>query len=138
VTVFTLRWYRLVEAEKRQVGEICTLFGIPKKTCYKWYARDHSYGSNDHHPRKVDAKLKLTSELKQFVESEKRKTNYGPRKMRWAIQRTFGITPFRPLSSPASTRGVVSSAGHNGNSAGMPRSRNRLRLYDPAKACSSM
>ena len=87
-----LRWYRLVEAEHRPVGGVCKLFGIPKKTYYKWYARDHGYGSNDHCPRKVDVKLKLTSELKGFIESLKRKTNYSPKKMRWAVERRFGIT----------------------------------------------
>ena len=86
-----LRWYRLVEAEHRAVGDVCTLFGIPKKTYYKWYARDHGYGSNDHHPRKVDSKLKLTHELRMYIETTKRRTNYGPKKMRWAVKRKFGV-----------------------------------------------
>ena len=86
------RWYLTVDKYGKSVKETCLIFGISRKTYYKWYARDHGYGSNDHHPRKVDAKLKLTSDIKRFIEIEKRKTNYGPKKMRWAIRRRFGIT----------------------------------------------
>ena len=87
-----LRWYRLVEAEHRPVGDVCALFCLPKKTYYKWYARDHGYGSKDHRPRKVDAKLKLTYEVRLYIEKTKRRTNYGPKKMRWALARKFGLT----------------------------------------------
>ena len=86
-----LRWYRLVEAEKRQVGEVCALYGIPKKTYYKWYNRDHGYGSNDHRARLVDKKTKLTHELKRFIEATKYKSNYGPLKMKLALKRAFNV-----------------------------------------------
>lgn len=86
-----LRWYRLVEAEKRPVGSVCALYGIPKKTYYKWYHCDHGYGSNDHHPRRKDRKTKLTHELKMFIEAMKQKANYGPLKMKLAVKREYGI-----------------------------------------------
>ena len=86
-----LRWYRLVETEHRPVEEVCRLYGIPKKTYYKWYNRDHGYGSNDHRARTPDKKTKLTHDLKVFIEATKRKADYGPLKMKLEIKRVLGI-----------------------------------------------
>lgn len=86
-----MRWYRLVEAEHRPVEEVCRIFGIPKKTYYKWYARDHGYESNDYRSRKPDTKTKLTPDLKAWIAERKRKTNYGPLKMKLEIARVFNI-----------------------------------------------
>ena len=87
-----LRWYRLVERDHRMVGDVCQTFGIPKKTYYKWYARDHGYGSNDHRSRKPDAKTKLVPDLVMWIVERKKKTNYGPLKMKLEIGRVFGLT----------------------------------------------
>jgi len=89
---FRLRWYRLAERDKRSVREICEIFGIPKKTYYKWYARDHGYGRNDYRERKLDSKQKLTPELKIWIVAKKRKTNYGPLKMKLAMFQELGIS----------------------------------------------
>jgi transposase len=86
-----LRWYRLVEADHRPVGEVCVLYGIPRKTYYKWYVRDHGYGSNDYHARQKDRKTKLTHDIKVFIEATKRKANYGPLKMKLAVKRAYGV-----------------------------------------------
>ena len=73
-----LRWYRLVEVEHRPVHEVCKLFGVPKKTYYKWYARDHGYGTNEHRSKKPDSKTKLTYEIKKFIEAMKKKGQLWP------------------------------------------------------------
>lgn len=86
-----LRWYRLVEADRRPVEDVCRIFDIPKKTYYKWYARDHGYGSGDYRSRKPDAKTKLTPDLVAWITERKRKTNYGPLKMKLEIDRAFGL-----------------------------------------------
>ncbi len=89
---FRLRWYRLVERDKRTVEEVCRTFGLPKKTYYKWYARDHGYDSNDHRERKTDSKQKLTPELKIWIVAKKKKTNYGPLKMKMAISQELNLS----------------------------------------------
>lgn len=76
-----LRWYRQVDAEKRSVKEVCKLFGIPRKTYYKW--RNHDLGRNphDYQNHQQQPRLKLTSEVRKWIEDEKRRSNYGPLKM---------------------------------------------------------
>jgi transposase len=87
-----IRWYRLVNKCHRTVEEVCALYDIPKKTYYKWFKRDFAKGSDHVDVRLPDRKTKLTSELKQFIEATKLKTNYGPEKMRLAILKQFGIS----------------------------------------------
>lgn len=87
-----LRWYRAVERERRPVHEVCALFGIPKKTYYRWYWRDHGYGDPVHRPRRPHPHMKLTPAIRVFVQDLKRKANYGPLKMKLAVEREFGIT----------------------------------------------
>lgn len=71
--------------------EVCALYDIPKKTYYKWWKRDFAKGSEPVITRLPDRKTKLTSEVKQFIERTKLKTNYGPEKMRLAILRQFRL-----------------------------------------------
>ncbi|MBI4714237.1 helix-turn-helix domain-containing protein, partial [Candidatus Uhrbacteria bacterium] len=33
------RWYKQVEQYNKTVQEVCEIFGISKKTYYKWYRR---------------------------------------------------------------------------------------------------
>lgn len=86
-----LKWYAAVERQQRTVEEVCRAFGIPKKTYYKWYRRDHGYDSNDHRARREHPKTKLTSALRGWIAARKRKTNYGPEKMAIDVRRAFGI-----------------------------------------------
>lgn len=76
-----LRWYRLVDAEKRSVQEVCQLFGMPRKTYYKWRQYDFGKGSHDYRSRQQQPALKLTAEVRKLIEEEKKRTNYGPLKM---------------------------------------------------------
>jgi len=85
------RWYRLVERNHQSVEYACHLFGIPKKTYYKWYRRDHGFASSTYHARLIDRKTKLTKPIKEFIDQTKRKTNYGPLKMKLAVKRQFNL-----------------------------------------------
>lgn len=87
-----LKWYAAVERQGQTVQEACAMYGIPRKTWYKWWNQDHGRGSNDHCPRKADRKTKLTPVLRSWITERKRKTNYGPAKMALEVGRVFGIT----------------------------------------------
>lgn len=86
-----LRWYRLVEAEKQPVKEVCRLYGLPRKTYYKWHKIDHGLARIDYHNREAQRSTKLTSEIRLFIEKTKKKTNYGPLKMKLAVKREFNL-----------------------------------------------
>lgn len=87
-----LRWYRLVDADKHSVVEVCHAFGIPKKTFYKWRRRDFGLTDPRYRSRKQHPALKLTVSVRQLIEVEKLRTNYGPRKMAVWFWRRHGIS----------------------------------------------
>lgn len=86
------RWYLQVEKYGKAVTEVCAIFGIARKTYYKWYAHDHQQHSVQYHPWKRQPNLKLTRAVCQVVAAQKRRTNYGPLKMRLYLQRHLGLT----------------------------------------------
>ena len=85
-------WYMSVDKDGRSVTQTCQIFGISRKTYYKWKKHDFfGGGSLRHKKRKLPSNTKLTHEVRQFIESEKRKTNYGPLKMKLLVERRLGI-----------------------------------------------
>lgn len=86
------RWYLSVDRDHRSVTATCLIFGVSRQTYHKWYQRDHGKGGRFHQPRRVQPKLKLTSEVRQLIVREKNLTNYGPLKMRLLLKRRLGIT----------------------------------------------
>jgi len=74
------------------VTEVCGIFGIARKTYYKWYALDHGEKRPLHKARQQQPQLKMTPEVCALVEREKAYTNYGPAKMRLLLKRRLGIT----------------------------------------------
>ena len=76
------RWYRQVEVGGKTVLDVCTIFGISKKTYHKWYNHDHGYGPNVYHSRHPHPHTKLTAHLQAVVVATKLMYNYGPEKMR--------------------------------------------------------
>lgn len=86
-----LKWYRLVDADHRSVREACQTFGIPKKTFYKWRRRDFGLADPRYRSRRPHPGLKLTHEVRQLIETEKLRTNYGPRKMAVWLWRRHGL-----------------------------------------------
>jgi len=85
------RWYLAVDKYGKSVKETCSLFGISRQTYYKWYAIDHNRHSPDYRPQKQQPNTKLTSEVKQMIEQEKLKINYGPLKMKLLLKRRLGL-----------------------------------------------
>lgn len=85
------RWYLAVDRDRRTVAEACRIFGVSRETYYKWYRHDHGSGGRRPEPRRPQPNLKLTPEVRAFVEREKLLTNYGPLKMRLLLRRRLGV-----------------------------------------------
>lgn len=85
------RWYRQVEVSKKTIPEVCSIFGISKKTYHKWYNRDHGYGSNSYRSRRPHPHTKLTPPLQLVVAKVKTMYNYGPEKMRLYLREHHGV-----------------------------------------------
>lgn len=84
------KWYFLVDKLGKSVKELSAEYAISRKTYYKWYAIDNgdkSYISKKEHPN-----TKLTHDLKVFIEEQKLRTNYGPKKMKKLIKRKHNLS----------------------------------------------
>ena len=77
------RWYLQVDKYGKTVIEVCRLFGMSRKTYYKWYKLDHGLTrSNKYINKKDHPRLKLTFHVKKIIYENKLKYNYGPLKMK--------------------------------------------------------
>jgi putative transposase len=85
------QWYLQVDKYHKSVKEVCSIFGISRKCYYKWRLRDYGKRGNTYAPVKHQPNLKLTYEVRRFIEREKWKTNYGPLKMKMAIKKELGL-----------------------------------------------
>ncbi len=85
------QWYLQVDKYHKSVKEICSTFGVSRKCYYKWRARDYGFRGNTYAPVKHQPNLKLTYEVRKFIEQEKWKTNYGPLKMRLLIKKKLNL-----------------------------------------------
>lgn len=83
------KWYFLVDKAGKSVKKVCGLYAISRKTYYKWNSIDN--GSRKHSPPQKQPKLKLTKEIRAFIEIQKLRLNYGPKKMRLLVKRKFGL-----------------------------------------------
>lgn len=84
------KWYFLTEKAGKSVSEVCELYSIARKTYYKWRAKD--FGSRVYRPGKSQPRTKLTNEIRAFIETQKLRTNYGPKKMKWLVKRKFNLS----------------------------------------------
>jgi len=84
------RWYLQVEKYKKTVKEICKIFGISRKTYYKWYKLDHPHLKVGRSPRKTHPDTKIFGDIQVFIVEQKIKYNYGPKKMSIVIKRELG------------------------------------------------
>lgn len=84
-------WYKQARQYHRPVKEVCQIFGISRKTYYYWHKRD--YGLTDHNYQSIKRQpnVKLTYEVKKFIEEQKLITNYGPLKMKMLVKRKLNI-----------------------------------------------
>jgi transposase len=85
------KWYLQIDKYGRSVKETCSIFGISRKTYYKWRFRDYGRRGNTYIPFKGQPNLKLTWEVRKFIEEQKLLTNYGPLKMRMLVKRELGL-----------------------------------------------
>lgn len=88
---FRGRWYLAVDKSRRPVTEACQLFGISRKTYYKWYRHDHRQMPQGYIRPKRQPNTKLTPEVCRLIDQEKRYTNYGPLKMKLLLKRRLGL-----------------------------------------------
>ena len=87
------RWYLQVDKYHKTVKEICKIFGMSRKTYYKWYKYDHGLRKpNQYHSRKEHPQLKLTAKVKIIIYETKIKYNYGPLKMKIFLQDNYQIS----------------------------------------------
>jgi transposase len=83
------RWYFQVEKCGKPISEVCTIFGISRKCYYRWHKKD--FGLRKYHSKRVQPNLKLNHDVREFIVKEKKRTNYGPLKMKIHIHRELGI-----------------------------------------------
>jgi transposase len=85
------KWYLQTDKYRRTVKETCKIFGISRKCYYKWKNRDYEKGGDTYLPIKNQPNLKLTYEVRKFIEKEKLRTDYGPLKMKIWVKRKLDI-----------------------------------------------
>jgi len=86
-----IKWYLQVDKYHKSVKEICQIFGISRKCYYKWRLRDFRGGGNTYYPTKNHPGLKLTWEVRKFIEHHKLVSNYGPEKMRLLVKKELSL-----------------------------------------------
>ena len=85
------KWYRQVDKYKRSVKEVCEIFGISRKTYYKWRRLDFGNNISRYYPAKNQPNIKLTPAVQKFITEQKLRTNYGPLKMKLLVKRVLGV-----------------------------------------------
>ncbi|MBI2475474.1 DDE-type integrase/transposase/recombinase [Candidatus Uhrbacteria bacterium] len=88
---FRFRWYRQVEVKGMNVPEVCDIYGISRKTYYKWYKRDHGFLGNRYKNRREHPHTKIKDRVRVLLVEAKEKYNYGPEKMRVYLKRETGV-----------------------------------------------
>jgi transposase InsO family protein len=83
------KWYFLVEKAGKTVQEVCGLYFISRKTYYKWRRID--LGERVHRSTRKHPGTKIKGETALFINEQKLKTNYGPRKMKLLVKRRFNL-----------------------------------------------
>jgi transposase InsO family protein len=86
-----IKWYRQVDKYHLSVKETCQIFGISRKCYYKWRARDFGKSGNRYAPAKNQPNLKLTWEVRRFIEHHKLISNYGPFKMKLFVKKELEL-----------------------------------------------
>lgn len=85
------RWYLQVEKYGRSVADVSRIFGISRKTYYKWYRHDHGLNPKTHRPRKTHPHTKLMGNIRVIVVDLKQKYNYGPKKMSMYLKKKYRV-----------------------------------------------
>lgn len=84
-------WYKQVKQHDKTVEEVCEIFGISRKTYYKWYRHDHGLTKGVRKSRKTHPQLKIVGGVRRVIVEAKEKYNYGPVKMAIYVKRELGV-----------------------------------------------
>lgn len=85
------KWYLQADKYHKPIGEVCSIFGISRKTYYKWYKRDHPFGRTGKSPRKVHPQTVLIGSVAAVVIRLKQQYNFGPQKMSVYLQTRHNV-----------------------------------------------
>ena len=85
------RWYLQVDKYDKTVKEVCDIFGVSRKTYYKWYNLDHHLVYRNSKRRGLHPQTKLTPKFKIIVYENKIKYNFGPKKMKLFLEKNYGL-----------------------------------------------
>lgn len=86
------RWYLQVDKYRMTVKEICRIYGISRKTYYKWYNLDHHLVFRRSKRREIHPQTKLTARFKVIVYDQKIKYNFGPKKMKLFLLKNYHLS----------------------------------------------
>lgn len=85
------KWYLQADKHGRTIDEVCNIFGISRKTYYKWYGRDHPFGKTGRPPRRMHPQTILIGAVAVFVMRYKRQFNFGPHKMSAYLKKRHNV-----------------------------------------------
>lgn len=86
------RWYLQVEKYGKRVDDVCEIFGMSRKTYYKWYRKDHPIERGaGRPPRKMHPDTKILGHIRVVIVETKQKYNYGPKKMSIFLKREYKV-----------------------------------------------
>lgn len=86
------RWYLQVDKYGKTVNEVCNIFGISRKTYYKWYGIDHPIWKQGKRPRKMHPQTKIFGNVRVLIAETKLAYNYGPNKMSIWLKKNHNIS----------------------------------------------
>lgn len=85
------KWYLQTDKYHKTVKEVCGIFGISRKTYYKWYNLDHHLVLRSSKRRGVHPQTKLTPRVKMIIYENKISYNFGPKKMKIFLEKNYGL-----------------------------------------------
>ena len=86
------RWYLQVDKYNKSVTEVCKIFGISRKTYYKWYKIDHPVSRVGKRPRRMHPQTKIYGSTQVLIVDTKLKYNYGPKKMSIWLKKNHNLS----------------------------------------------
>jgi len=89
---FRFRWYKQVEEYGKTVPEVCEIFGISRKTYYKWHKKDLGLSSKEYVNKREHPHTKIKGKVRVEIVEAKEKYNYGPKKMSVHLEKKFGVS----------------------------------------------
>lgn len=85
------RWFLQADKYHQSIKDVCSVFGISRKTYYKWYQLDHGLSKTVRRPRKIHPHTKIFGETQVLIVNTKLKYNYGPKKMSIFLNKTYNL-----------------------------------------------